>query len=304
MTLQQLKYIIAIDQHRNFARAAAELNITQPTLSSLLIKLEEELGVRIFDRSNKNVNPTAIGEKIIQQARQAINEAYKINEMVAEQKEQISGYLSLGVGPTIAPYIVPAFIRKYTAAYPGIILTVNEMKSDAIIRALQSGNIDIGIAIRGHATPGIDEIPLYTEPFWVYVAETCLRDMPSFRPSDLEHEKMWIMKESQCMRDSAFSFCKARSAGRRIYEAGSIDTLIRIVDMNGGFTIIPEMHLPFLTDRQKNNIRPIEGRYVSKRQIAIYIRHDFIRKLTLKSVIDTLLTLIPSKMIEKDIKNI
>ena len=106
------------------------------------------------------------------------------------------------------------------------------------------------------------------------------------------------MKESQCMRESAFSFCKTRSIGQHIYEAGSIETLIRIVDINGGFTIIPEMHLPFLTDSQRENVRPIEGRYVSRRCVSIYIRKDFIRHRMLKSMVETMLSIIPPKMID------
>ena len=277
MTLQQLKYIIAIDRYRNFAKAAAELDVTQPTLSSLLQKLEDELGVRLFERNNKSVRPTAIGETVIRQAEKVLSHTEMISETIAEQKGEVSGSLSIGIGPSIAPYLMPWFIKKYTDRYSGIKLTVNEMIGEMVIESLRLGKIDIGIAIRGNSAPEVLEIPFYCEPFLVYVAKDCLLKMPKFNPADLLHEKMWIMKESQCMRESAFSFCKTRSIGRHIYEAGSIETLIRIVDINGGFTIIPEMHLPFLTDAQRENVRPIEGRYVSRRCVSIYIRKDFIR---------------------------
>ena len=178
------------------------------------------------------------------------------------------------------------------------------MKGDAIIEALRLGNIDIGIAMSGHAVTGVKEIPLYTESFFVYMAKDCLMKQPAFNPADLVHEKMWIMKESQCMRESAFSFCKARSIGRHIYEAGSIETLIRIVDINGGFTIIPEMHLPFLSESQRANVRPIEGRFVSKRSISIYLRTDFIRLNMLKSVIHALQSVIPKKMISSELSQL
>lgn len=297
MTLQQFRYIIAIDRYRSFAQAALELDITQPTLSALLAKLENELGVRIFKRTNKTVQPTTIGEKIIRQAEKVLSEADKLTELVAEEKGMVNGSLSIAIGPTIAPYILPQFIKHYTNTYTGAKLTVNEMKADAMIKELQHAKIDVGIAISGNAIPGIKEIQLYTEPFWVYVSKDCLNRLPKFNPSNLEHEKMWIMKESQCMRDSAFSFCKARSAGKRIYEAGSLETLIRIVDLNGGFTIIPEMHLPFLSPQQRENIRPIEGNYTSHRSVSIYIRQDFIRERMLKSVIDTIARFIPPKML-------
>ncbi len=301
MTLQQLKYIISIDRHRNFGRAAAESGITQPTLSSLLQKLESELDVRIFDRSNKNVSPTAIGSKILRQAERIVNEAERIVELVTEEKGLVTGMLNLSAGPTIAPYILPRFIKTYTKMFPHVTLSIVEMKAETMIRALHIGQLDLGIAISGQAEEGILEIPLYTEPFWVYISESCWRKLPVFKPENLEHEQMWIMKESQCLRDSAFSFCKARGVGRRIYEAGSIETLIRIVDENGGFTIIPEMHLPMLTDVQRINVRRIEGDYLSQRRVSIYVRADFIRERMLNSIVEALVTFVPKSMIDEHI---
>lgn len=302
MTLQQLKYIIAIDRHRNFARAAAELDITQPTLSALLQKLENELDVRIFHRSNKGVCPTPAGRKILQQAEKAVKEAERIAELVAEEKGGLAGSLDLSVGPTIAPYILPRFIRTYTGLFPQVRLTIVEMKAATMLDALRAGRLDAGIAVSGHEREGALEIPLYTEPFWVYIAESCWRKLPVFNPADLEHEQMWIMKESQCLRDSAFSFCKARNVGKRIYEAGSIETLIRIVDENGGFTIIPEMHLPLLTDRQRENVRRIEGDYLSLRRVSMYIAEDYIRERMLNSIVEALAAFVPAGMMEARLK--
>ncbi|MDE7125120.1 MAG: LysR family transcriptional regulator, partial [Muribaculaceae bacterium] len=193
---------------------------------------------------------------------------------------------------------IPWFIKKYTDSYPDVKLTVNEMKGDTVIDSLRLGKIDIGIAISGNNAPEVKEIPFYCEPFYVYVSKDCLLKMPKFNPADLLHEKMWIMKESQCMRESAFRFCTTRSIGRHIYEAGSVETLIRIVDINGGFTIIPEMHLSFLTDAQRENVRPIEGEYVSRRCVSIYISKDFIRHRMLKSMVEIMSSFIPRKMID------
>ena len=237
MTLQQLKYIVAIDRYRNFAKAADACGISQPTLSAMLVKLEEELDVRIFERNNKNVQPTANGEQIIRQAERTLTEAERITWIVSEEKGKVAGELSLSVGPTIAPYILPKFIKHYVADFPQVTLSVKELKADAMLSELQLGHLDAGIAISGNVQQGILEIPLYTERFMVYLSENCWRKLPVFHPKNLEHEKMWVMKEAQCLRDSAFSFCKAKTKGRHIYEAGSIETLIRIVDENGGFTI-------------------------------------------------------------------
>lgn len=301
MTLQQLKYIVAIDRYRNFAKAADACGISQPTLSAMLVKLEEELDVRIFERSNKSVTPTIAGEKIIRQAERAIAEAERIAELVSEDKGDVAGELNLSVGPTIAPYVLPKFIRHYIEAYPQVKLSIREMKADVMLSELQLGHLDAGIAISGNSRQGILEVPLYTEKFMVYLAEDCWRKLPVFKPENLEHEKMWIMKEAQCLRDSAFSFCKARTKGNRVYEAGSIETLIRIVDENGGFTIIPEMHLPFLTDRQRENVRRIEGDYLSQRRVSLYIREDYIRQSMLNTITKTLLRFMPEGMMEERI---
>ena len=301
MTLQQLKYIVAIDRYRSFAKAADALGISQPTLSAMLVKLEDELDVRIFERSNKSVTPTIAGEKIIRQAERTIAEAERINELVSEDKGDVAGDLRLCVVSSIAPYILPKFIRFYTEDYPQVRLSIIELKGDAIQAELQQGHIDGAIATGGHAHPGILEIPLYTERFMVYLSADCWRKLPVFRPENLEHEKMWIMRDAQCLRDSAFSFCKARTKGRRVYEAGSIDTLIRIVDENGGFTIIPEMHLPFLSDAQRENVRRSEGDYLSQRRVSLYIREDYIRQAMLNTITKTLLRFMPEGMIEERI---
>ena len=182
MTLQQLKYIVAIDRQRNFAKAAEQCGISQPTLSAMLVKLEEELDVRIFERSNKLVTPTAAGEKIIRQAEKALAEAERITELVAEDKGDVGGELVLSVGPTIAPYILPKFIRHYMEHYPTVKLSVREMKADVMLSELQLGHLDAGIAISGNTRHGILEVPLYTERFMVYLAESCWRKLPVFKP--------------------------------------------------------------------------------------------------------------------------
>lgn len=301
MNLQQLKYIMAIDRLRNFAKAADACNISQPTLSAMLMKLEEELDVRIFERSNKMVTLTAVGEKILRQAQTVVMETDRITEIVREEKGALSNAFSLSVGPTIAPYLLPKFIKHYQESYPSVALSISEMKANFMLDALLRGELDAGIAIADNVRPGILEIPLYSERFYVYLAESCWRKLPVFKPENLEHENMWIMKEAQCLRDSAFSFCKVRSKGRHIYEAGSIETLIRIVDENGGYTIIPEMHLPFLTEQQRANVRKIEGDYLSLRRVSLYIKDDYVREMMLNTVVNVLKTFMPDGMLNEGI---
>ena len=299
MTLQQLKYIVALDQYRSFAKASSACNISQPTLSAMLMKLEEELDVRIFERNNKSVTPTASGVKLIGQAKRVLAEAEHITWLIDEEKGSVTGELSLSVGPTIAPYIVPNFIRHYVEDYPSVELRIQELKVDDMLAELSAGNLDAGIAVSGNVRQGILEVPLYTERFMVYISEGCWRKLPVFKPENLEHEKMWVMKDALCFRESAFSFCKAKGKGQRIYEAGSIETLIRIVDENGGFTIIPEMHLPFLSEQQRANIRPFAGESLSYRRVSIYFREDYIRQSMLNSIVQALGHVVPASMMEE-----
>lgn len=301
MNLQQLRYIIAVNRFRNFAKAADACNVTQPTLSAMIVKLEEELDLRIFERTNKSVTPSNAGLKIIRQAENVLMEVDRIGEILSEDKGLIGGRLNLSVGPTVAPYILPKFIKHYRKLYPTVDLSIEELKVEFMLDALLRGEIDAGIAISENLRQGILEIPLYTEKFYVYLAESCWRKLPVFNPETLEHESMWIMKEAQCLRDSAFSFCKARSKGHRIYEAGSIETLIRIVDENGGYTIIPEMHLPFLTDKQRQNVRKIEGDHLSQRRVSLYIKEDYIRQRMLNTIVDTLKSYMPDGMLSEGI---
>lgn len=297
MTLQQLEYIIAVDKYRSFAKAADHCGITQPTLSKMIANLENELDVRLFDRTNRHVEPTSLGAEVIRQAEKAVMEAQRIVEIVNETKNTLDGELHMSVGPSIAPYILPDFIRIYRTDFPEVVLSVEEHRLESMFESLLSGRIDMAIAIGGNCKEDVLEIPLYTEPFWVYVSDDCLVRMPTFTPEMLSHESMWVMKEAQCLRESAFSFCKARETGHRVYEAGNIETLVRVVDANGGFTIIPEMHLPLLSERQRGNVRPLEGNCLSMRKVSVYIRYDYVREKMLNSVITTLTKVIPRTML-------
>lgn len=298
MTLQQLQYIIAVDRYRSFAKAAEHCGVAQPTLSKMVAKLEEELDVRIFERDSRNVEPTSTGEKIVAQAVKTVQEAARITEIVADLRGGLSGKMRIAVGPSIAPYLLPGFIRIYGAEYPEVELTVEEARLESMFEALKKGTADIAVATSGHGSEDIFEIPLYEEQFRVYISKECRHRMPEFTPEQLSHESMWVMKEAQCLRESAFSFCKARETGRRVYEAGNIETLVRVVDENGGFTIIPEMHLPLLSEKQGENVRPLTGDCLSMRRVSLYMRHDYVRERMLNSVVSALTKVIPRRMLD------
>ena len=299
MTLQQMEYIVALNKYRHFVLAAESCHITQPTLSAMIQKLEDELEVKIFDRSNKSVKPTQIGVKIIQQAQTVINETQRVKEVIADETGTMKGTLKIGIVPTVAPYIIPDFIYEFRKAYPEVNLYIDEMKSKVVMEEVKLGNIDAAIAIGPQNEDDILEIPLYKENFVLYFSENCAKAFTEITPDILSDEHMWILKEGHCIKDAAFSFCKSRATGQHIYEAGSIDTLIKIVDKNGGYTIIPELHQKFLTPKQLNQIRPIQGVTATTRNISMFIKNDYIRERMLNAIGDTIKKIVPKTMIDE-----
>ena len=211
----------------------------------------------------------------------------------------MKGTLKIGIVPTVAPYIIPDFIYEFRKAYPEVNLYIDEMKSKVVMEEVKLGNIDAAIAIGPQNEDDILEIPLYKENFVLYFSENCAKAFTEITPDILSDEHMWILKEGHCIKDAAFSFCKSRATGQHIYEAGSIDTLIKIVDKNGGYTIIPELHQKFLTPKQLNQIRPIQGVTATTRNISMFIKNDYIRERMLNAIGDTIKKIVPKTMIDE-----
>lgn len=302
MTLQQMEYIVALDKYRHFVLAAEACGVTQPTLSAMIQKLEEELDVKIFNRDRKNISLTAIGEKIIIQAQIALNESLRIKEVVADETDSMSGTVRIGVLPTIAPYIVPDFIYRFSDAYPNVKLFIDEKESKALVHELRFGNIDMAISTQPEDMGGILSIPVYIERFVAYFSDKCSKAREIISGGQLPPEHMWILKEGHCASNETQSFCHNMNVGNRIYEAGSIDTLVRIVDKNGGYTIIPELHMNFLSDKQRENTAFLNMETPTQRCVSILIKEDFIRERMLNAVLETLNTIIPPHMMEERIK--
>ena len=276
MNLQQMEYIVALDKYRHFVLAAEACGVTQPTLSAMIQKLEEELDVKIFSRDRRNVAPTAIGQKIIRQAQIALNESQRIKELVSDETGTMTGSLRIGILPTIAPYLVPDFIHKFRDMHPDVDLSIDEKENASLVRELRFGNIDIAIS---------------TMPEDKIIAS-----------GSLPAEQMWILKEGHCVPNGSMNFCKNKDIGNHIYEAGSIETLVRIVDRNGGYTIIPELHIPFLSDSQKENVVHLNVTPPAQRCVSILIKDDFIRERAVNAVLETMKSIIPDYMMEERLR--
>ncbi len=302
MTLQQLEYIVAVDNHRHFVKAAKACGVTQSTLSSMIAKLEGELDTAIFDRSTHPISPTTLGEKIISQARTVLLGASRIEQIVNSEKELDQGELRLGVIPTVAPYILPRLIKEIQGHYPLIDLQIIETQTSSIIELLTRGELDMAILATPLPQSNFLEIPIYYERFIAYLSENNpLLENESIVGSTLSPEYMWLLKEGHCLRGQTLEICGEGSARESVYQAGSISTLVNIVDENGGYTIIPELHREFLSPQQLARTRAIISPEPN-REISIIVREDFVRERMLNIVGDTLKSIIPDNMIDARLK--
>jgi LysR family hydrogen peroxide-inducible transcriptional activator len=301
MTLQQLEYIATLDKTRHFVRAAELCSVTQPTLSTMIQKLEDELGCRIFDRTAQPIVPTETGKLILQQAQVILFHVKQLKENVASQKGGLAGSLSLAIIPTVAPYLLPGFIAAFRSCYPDIILKATEMRTADIIRALHEAELDMAILATPLSDPKILEVPLYYERFVAYISPNDpIYKLKELTPAEMPVENLWILEEGHCLRNQVLNFCEHKIKTSTI-EAGSIDTLVKIVDVNNGYTIIPELHIALLNDEQKKNLRTIV-RPEATREISLIIRDDYVREGLMNAVADCVKRIIPPHMLDARLK--
>jgi len=279
MNIQQLTYILAIDRFRHFARAADHCHVTQPTLSTMVNRFEDELGVKVFDRSRSPVMPTETGKRIIAQARRVLEEVDHLQRLAGEMSEQVEGELRLGVIPTVAPYLLPLFLQDMLISYPRLRITINELTTSEIVNQLKSNTIDAGILATPLGQDAIREIPLYNEPFVVYYSKQLPPVSEKYiQPKELNVDQLWLLEEGHCLRSQISELCELkrqkRPNGNLIYEAGSIDSLKRLVDANKGITVLPCMAVEEFSDSEKLFVQhfrdPVPARQIS---IVTYRHH-------------------------------
>ena len=299
MTLQQLEYVIAVYRMKHFSKAADYCNVTQPTLSSMIQKLEEELGITIFDRKRKPIIPTKAGMAVIEQAWKVLLRARKLKEAVEEEKQSLRGPFIIGVLPTIAPYLIPRFFPQLMNKHPEMDLRIIELKTEDMKKALARGDIDAGILAR---VEGLEEMhceTLFKEKYFAYIAKNDpLFKRQSIRAADLTGEYLWLLDEGHCFRDQLVKFChlKAASKSKRAYRLGSIETFMRIVEHDKGVTFIPELAISQLNEDQKQLVRPFAVP-VPTREIILMTLPHFIRKTLLQLLVSTIKKSVPENML-------
>lgn len=296
MTIVQLEYVLAVDQYRNFARAAEKCFVSQPTLSMQLRKLEEELGERLFDRSRQPVIPTESGAKVIEQARKTLREFRKIGEIVRESRGEVSGELRLGVIPTVAPYLLPLFIADFLSRYPDVNLIIEELLTDDILRKLANDSIDAGIASTPLRDPMVQETVLYYEPVVAYVSQAHpLYQRGRIPVSELETSDLWTLGEGHCFRSQVVNLCGnggSKQNGKLEYQNGSMEFLTRLADITGKLTLLPEMATYGWPRERKLAIRQIEGKN-PVREISLITQRDHAKQYMIGILKEGILSHIP-----------
>lgn len=307
MTLVQLEYIVAIDTYRSFVSAAEKCFVTQPTLSMQVQKLEEFLNVKIFDRSKQPIIPTEIGSQIIEQARIVLQENKKIKEIISSQQTEIVGELKIGIIPTIAPYLLPEVIAAMLQKYPELKLVIWEYTTEDIIHHLKTGVIDCGILATPLIDANITEVPLYYENFVSYISKNSkLYKKKTIDADDLADENIWLLNEGHCMRTQALNICRSTKNNRLqslTYNTGSVETLIRMVDVNDGATLLPELALAELSQKQLNKVRYFKSPE-PVREISLVTHKNFVKKRMLNALKEEVLAIIPKAMKQRKKKDV
>ncbi len=300
MTITQLEYIVAVDTYRSFVLAAEKCFVTQPTLSMQVQKLEDTLGVKLFDRSKQPVTPTEIGIEIIEQARVMLAESEKIKEIITDRQKELSGELKVGIIPTVSPYILPKIIGGFVQKYPQVKLIVWEQTTEEIVQQLKLGTLDCGIMSTPLREAALTEIPVFYENFVAYVSRhSKLSKKKNISPEDIDMEEIWVLNEGHCMREQVLNICQRRRATKGFlhfeYNTGSVETLKRMVEQNNGATILPELALAELNDKQLDRVRYFKSPEPA-REVSIVIQKNFLKRRMIEALKNEILEFVPKRM--------
>lgn len=292
MNLQQLEYIVALDIHRNHVKAAEHCHVTQPTLSTMVKKLEDELGVRIFEKSQP-LRPTPSGEMILNRARLILQEIKNLREFISAEKESIEGEFRMGVIPTLAPYLLPRFLNSFLEQHTGTSFTVMELQTAEIVRQLKANRLDVAILVTPLEDREIREIPVFYEPILLYTSESQkYYSQERVTLKSLSTDNLLLLEEGHCFRGQVMNLCAAK--GKRVhqqlnYQSGSFETLKAMVDNNYGYTLIPEMAVN-PRNRQVKRFKSPEP----VREVSLVVHQGFVKETLLVKLREAILRSIPA----------
>jgi LysR family hydrogen peroxide-inducible transcriptional activator len=301
MTITQLEYVVAVATYKSFVAAAEKCFVTQPTLSMQIQKLEDELGVKIFDRNKHPIAVTDMGAIIVSQAQTVLAECERVHELINAQQKTLAGIFRFAAIPTVAPNILPSLLESYPVHYPGVKLQVRELETHQIITALRNNEIDAALVSTPLEENGIKEYPLFYEPFVTYFSE----GEPALQkrmvvPEDIALDRIWLLNEGHCMRNQIINLCsdqiqKLQAERPFRYESSNIETLRRMVEKNGGMAVLPELATLEFNDDQLDRLRYFETPE-PVREISLVTSSHFVKDSVLQSLMDEILKLVPEKM--------
>ena len=285
ITLTQLEYVVAVDEFRHFATAADKCFVTQPTLSMQIKKLEDDLGVIIFDRSRQPVVPTDIGYKLIEQARTVLASAQRIKEIINEEKQEVAGSLKIGIIPTLAPYLLPIFIGDYIRRYPGVQVEVEELISEEIIRRLKHDTLDVGVFVTPYHDDKIVEQPVFYEEMMIYAhPDHELLKKKDIETQDIATPELWMLGDGHCFRDQVVNLCEMRGTQHKNllfdFESNSLATL-------------------YMTEEKKKQVRSFTVSKPLREVSVIYSRH-FTKQKLIDLLCEDIRQVVPPGMLKKE----
>jgi LysR family hydrogen peroxide-inducible transcriptional activator len=298
MTLTQLEYIIALDTYRHFVLASEKCFVTQPTLSMQIQKLEEELGVKIFDRTKQPVIPTEIGASIIAQARIILRESRMIQDLINTQKDIMTGELRVGVIPTLAPYLLPPLFQQIREKYPQLNLVIKETITEEVLHELKNNRLDCGIVVTPLNDVSIKEDILFYEELFVYVSrKNALYNKKYVLANEIDPNQLWLLEEGHCFRSQVLNLCELRKYSdlHVKYETGNIETLKRMVDKSDGITILPELAVMEFTKAQMRFVKKLKEPSPA-REVSLVTHRDHIKTKLIKTLKEEILTIVPKPM--------
>jgi len=303
ISLVQLEYVVAVDTYRHFVTASEKCFVTQPTLSMQIKKMEEELEVMIFDRSKHPIVPTEIGINIISQARIIIAESKKIKELVNDSKTSVTGDLTIGIIPSLAPYLLPLFIGNFTNKYPHVHLKVIELLTEDIVVEMKKDLIDVGILVTPLNEKGIFEEPIFYEKMLLYVNnENPLASKPGINTLDIATPDLWLLSKGHCFRSQVVNLCSYQANSKEDlpfeYESGSLETLKRFVEKEGGYTLLPELSIGDDIQNSTSSIKEFNTTPV--REVSLVYSRNYTKRRLLDLIAKEIKNALPAEMLSKD----
>jgi LysR family hydrogen peroxide-inducible transcriptional activator len=303
MTITQLHYVLAVAEYKNFTLAAEKCFVTQPTLSMQIQKLEDELNLIIFNRKIKPIGPTKEGLQIINAARKIIQEKKTIQVFAKGYHKDVIGDVSIGIIPTIAPYLIPKFLTSFKSNFPNLKLNIFETTTENIYKEIHEGKLDMGILVP-IASQEIASLTLFFEELFLF---SNVNSESGEIVQTIIPEKLWILEEGHCLSNQIASICNLRnksiSESQIIYKTGSLETMLRLAENGKGQTIIPHMLVDYLNDSTKKKIFKIPLN-TPVREIALIYSENYNRKGIINALRDEILSVIPLEWISSNNKSV